>query len=65
MTKPSLNGIMCVVFLIVATLVVALTAQADNAPTNYELLANCIAEYDYHHPEQPQFDNLVAALREC
>lgn len=37
---------------------------STNEP-NYELQANCIAEYDYTHPQQSKFDNLVAALQVC
>lgn len=32
---------------------------------DYELQANCIAEYDYTHPDRSMMDNLVIALEEC
>jgi hypothetical protein len=36
----------------------------DNKP-NYEARANCIAEFDYQHPERTMMDNLVIALKTC
>jgi len=41
-------------------------AFADNSPpTDAELIANCIAEYDYQYPERSQLDNLVISLDIC
>jgi len=38
----------------------------DSQPKpNYEMQANCIAEYDYQHPERPMMDNLIIALQRC
>lgn len=41
-----------------------LTAPQSKEP-DYEAQANCVAEYDYTHPERNQMDNLVIALRRC
>ena len=37
----------------------------DPKPINYEQQANCIAEFDYQHPNATMMDNLVVSLRKC
>lgn len=46
-------------------LVLATAYPAKAEQPDYELIANCIAEFDYTHPDQPMMDNLVIALEEC
>ena len=55
-------------FYIVMTIAVVLTAHDANTrstKTNYEMQAQCIAEYDYQHPERTMMANLEAALEVC
>jgi hypothetical protein len=41
-------------------------APDDNSPpTDAQLIANCIAEYDYQYPERSRLDNLVISLELC
>lgn len=54
-------------FALVFTLILFFTGDLTVRTTeqNYEQVANCIAEYDYQHPERSQIDNLVISLKEC
>lgn len=57
-----LNTIGLILFIIAFGWAVSV-AEPDRPDWNR--IADCIAEYDYHHPERTQMDNLVIALKEC
>jgi hypothetical protein len=60
-----LNGIMAALFFITVAYALAVTNSTADVRPDYEAQANCIAEYDYQHPERQTMDNLVAALQLC
>lgn len=49
----------------IAVFLLLIFATDEGRQTDYEMQANCIAEYAYTNPQQDRFDNLITALERC